>query len=60
MEIFQITRTLLLKLKEKIKFFLRQNKPTLVSYCGEFVPMLSLIQIKSRNPPIPTMKIDQL
>lgn len=60
MEIFQITRTLLLKLKEKIKFFLWQNKPTLVGYCGEFVPMLSLIQIKSRNPPIPTMKIDQL
>ena len=35
-------------------------KPTLVGFSGEQGPMLSLVFIKTRNAPIPIMKIRQL
>ena len=35
-------------------------KSTVVGFSGESVSMLSLIQIKSRNPPIVIMKIRQV
>ena len=36
------------------------KKPTLVVFKGEKGSMLSLILIKTRNAPIPTMKIRQI